>query len=244
MSHDRTVQREPAPVRRRKRPADNRLGHSTPGTDLAFPPTVILADLRFALRSLARVPVLALAAIGSLTLGLATAAVVFSLVNAAVLRPPPFEAADRLAVLNITQRTPAEGLFRQRWSWPRFQRLAQGVTSFERVGSSTNAVLTLTGDGPPEPVPTEFVSSGYLAVLRAPITLGRAFGTEADRPGADPSVILGQDLWRRRFGADSGVLGRVVQLNGVALTADDVRYDFTATPAEPSWWRVDTRHPA
>ncbi|MFN0177441.1 MAG: ABC transporter permease [Gemmatimonadales bacterium] len=179
---------------------------------------MILADLRYALRSLARVPVLALAAIGSLTLGIATAAVVFSLVNAAMLRPPPFEAADRLAVLNITQRTPGEGLYRQRWSWSRFQRLAESVTNFEAVGSSSNAVLTLAGDGPPEPVPIEFVSSGYLTVLRAPITLGRAFGTEADRPGADATVILGHDLWRRRFGADSGVLGRAVQLNGVSLT--------------------------
>jgi putative ABC transport system permease protein len=179
---------------------------------------VILADFRYALRSLGRVPVLSLAAIGSLTLGIATASVVFSLVNAAVLRPPPFEAADRLAVLNITQESPAEGLNRQRWSWPRFQLLARRVTRFADVGSSSNAVLTLTADGAPEPVPIEFVSARYLAVLRAPIALGRAFGDDADLPGSEPAVILGYDLWRRRFGADSSVLGRSVQLNGVAHT--------------------------
>src|SRR5262245_38170080 len=115
----------------------------------------MLADLRYAVRSLWQAPLFTAAAVASLAVGIATAATVFSLIDAAILRPPPFPGVDRLAVLNITQRTPSEGMQRLRWSWPRFQLLQQSVQSFEGVATSSNAVLTLTGVDDPEPIPAE-----------------------------------------------------------------------------------------
>jgi putative ABC transport system permease protein len=176
-----------------------------------------MKDLRYALRGLRKSPLFTVAALLSLTLGIATATTVFSLVNAAILRQPPFPEADRVMLLNTTQLTPGEPLFRTRWSWPRLQLLMKQATSFEAIASSSNNVLTLTGQGDPEPVAIELVSWRYHALLRAPIILGNGF-TEAVESGFSPVIILGYDFWQRRFAGSPAVLGSVVQLNGVALT--------------------------
>ena len=177
-----------------------------------------VSDVRYAVRSLLRAPLFTVAAVLSLTLGVATSSTVFSLVDAAVLRPPPFDEPHRLTVLNVTQRTPSEGEVLLRWSWPRFQLLERDVRSFEALASSSNAVVTITGVDDPEPLPLEIVSSRYLSVLRARPALGRGFTEGEDAPGAASVVILGHDLWQRRFDGVRDVVGRVVELNGVALT--------------------------
>jgi putative ABC transport system permease protein len=179
----------------------------------------LLQDLRYAIRTLRRMPMFTSAALLSLTLGIAGSATVFSLVDAAMLRTPPFVDGDRLAVLNITQRTPQEGELRHRWSWERFQALKRSVRSFEEVASTSNNVVALTSaDSPPEPVAVEIVSPGYLTVMGAALASGRGFleGT-GDRPDAR-SIVIGYDLWRRKFGSNERLIGTGVKVNGVALT--------------------------
>ena len=109
----------------------------------------LLSDIRLAVRGLLHVPAFTAAAIVSLTLGIATSAVVFGLVDAALLRPLPFAGSDRLMMLNITQTGPTEGEQRQRWSWQRFLMLRENVTSFADIASHSNVVLTLTGVAEP-----------------------------------------------------------------------------------------------
>jgi putative ABC transport system permease protein len=176
-------------------------------------------DLRYAVRALRRTPVFTAAALLSLTLGIASSTAVFSLVDAAVLRRPPFAGADRLAVLNITQRTPREGELRHRWSWPRFQLLRQNLRTFDGVATSSNNVVTVTGSSYPEPLPIEVVSTAYLDVMGAPIVSGRGF-VEADGIGGATShaVVIGHDVWRRRFGGVEHVLGSTLALNGISFT--------------------------
>ena len=179
----------------------------------------VMLDLRYAVRSLWRMPMFTAAALVSLTLGIATSSTVFSLVDAAIFRLPAFAEADRLTVLNITQRTPLEGELRLRWSWPRFQMLHQAVRSFDAVASSSNAVVTITGVEDPEPLPIEIVSSRYLSVMRAPLASGLGFADSEEQAGtAAPLVVIGHDLWQRRFGGAQDVVGRIMELNGVALT--------------------------
>jgi putative ABC transport system permease protein len=179
----------------------------------------IPADLRFALRSLGRAPLFTVAAVVSLALGIATSSTVFSLVDAAILRSLPFQASDRLMLLNITQRTPEAGELRLRWSWPRFQLLQSSARSFEALGSSSNAVLTITDVDDPEPIAVEIVSSGYLRVLRAPLALGSGFDTRADLPGSSaPAIVLSHEIWQRRFGGARDVIGRVMTLNREPFT--------------------------
>ena len=162
-----------------------------------------------------RTPLFTAAALLSLTVGIASSAIVFSLVDAAMLRKPPFTDADRLVLLNITQRTPAEGELRQRWSWARFQLLKRHAQSFEAVATSSNNVVTVTGTSYPEPLPVEIVSPGYLTLMRAPMIAGTDF-TESE--AASHSVVIGHDLWQRRFNGNDNVLGSTLQLNGVNLT--------------------------
>ena len=179
----------------------------------------ILHDLRYAVRTLRRMPALTSAALFSLTLGIGSSAAIFSLVDAAMIRRPPFADADRLAVLNIEQRTPREGELRHRWSWPRFQLLKRYVRSFEGVATSSNNVVTVTGSSHPEPLAIEIVSPDYLSVMRAPLVTGRGFVNDDGIAAATShSVIISQDVWQRRFGAVEDIVGSTLELNGVALT--------------------------
>ncbi len=183
----------------------------------------LLRDIRYALWSLRRTPAFTAVAVLTLALGIATSTTVFSLVDAAMFRPPPFPEPDRLMLLNITQRTPAEGELRLRWSWPRFRLLERSVHSFEGVASSSNVVVTITDVDDPEPLAVEIVSSRYLSVMRASLVLGRGFTASEDMTGATSRlVILGHGLWQERFGGAKDVIGRVMELNGVALVVAGV----------------------
>ena len=179
----------------------------------------ILYDVRYALRTLRRTPLFTAAALVSLTLGIGSSAAVFSLIDAAMLRRPPFVDSERLVVLNITQRSPLEGEQRHRWSWPRFQLLKRYVRSFESVATSSNNVVTLTGSTSPEPLGIELVSPEYLTVMRAPLVSGSGFVEDSNASAVGVhSVVIGHDLWQRRFDGAQGVLGTTLQLNGVTFT--------------------------
>jgi predicted permease len=155
----------------------------------------------------------------SLTLGIGSSAAIFSLVDAAMLRRPPFADADRLAVLNITQRTPRDGELRHRWSWARFQLLKRQNKSFEAVATSSNNVVTVTGSSHPEPLAVEIVSTDYLNVMRAPLVSGRGFVEGDGIAGATShAIVIGHDVWQQRFGGLEPVIGSPVELNGVRFT--------------------------
>jgi putative ABC transport system permease protein len=179
----------------------------------------LLFDLRYALRTLRRTPVFTAAALVSLTLGIGSSVAVFSLVDAALFRTPPFAAADRLVIVNITQRTPLEGELRHRWSWRRFELLKRYAQSFAGVATSSNNVVTITGSTYAEPLAIEIVSSEYLKVMSAPLVSGRGFVEEDGISAAtSQSIVIGHEVWQRRFGGVHDVAGRTLQLNGVTFT--------------------------
>lgn len=159
-----------------------------------------------------------------MTVALATAActAVGALVDAALLRPPPFHDPGRLAILYITQQSATGVVTRRRWSFPRFELLRGLVrpSLFSEVASfSRGSTLTLTGDGEPEPVESETVSAGYFRTLEVQPVLGRTLtAAESEKALAHAEVLVGHDLWRRRFGGDSGVIGRHVAINRVEFT--------------------------
>ena len=95
----------------------------------------LIRDVRFARRSLMRSRVLSAAAVLSIALGIAATTSVFSIVDAALFRPPPLPGADRLAMLFSTRQQPNALLGRERWSWPRSRLLRERATSFSHVAS-------------------------------------------------------------------------------------------------------------
>ncbi len=174
-------------------------------------------DVRFAARSLARTPLLSGAAVLSMAIGIAAATAVFSVVDAALFRPPPFADAGRLAIIYTTRQRGDAPAGRERWSWPRF-RLLESARSFSAIASFTPSVLALTGDQS-EPMNAEFVSSAYWNVVQIHPTMGSTFPASADAAaGAAPITILSDGLWRRRFGALPSAIGSRIAVNGVSLT--------------------------
>jgi putative ABC transport system permease protein len=157
------------------------------------------------------------AAVLSMSVGIAATTVVFSVVDAALFRPPPFPDAGRLAIIYTTRQRGNAPAGRERWSWPRFRLLA-GARSFTGVASFTPSVLALTGDQS-EPANAEFVSSAYWRVVRITPAIGGVFPADADvAAGVAPVAILSDALWRRRFGGSPTVVGSKIAVNGVPLT--------------------------
>lgn len=173
-------------------------------------------DLRFSARSLRRAPVFTIAAVLSIALGIAATTSVFSVVDAALFRPPPLDHPDELAILYTTRQSGSRPIDRERWSWPRYRALQKMATSFEQVATFTPSVQAITS-GEPEPVTAEVVSSAYFSVLRLRPLIGRPFDAADDEAGAAPVALLGYDLWLQRYGGDQSVIGRTIALNGVTL---------------------------
>lgn len=180
---------------------------------------MLLQDLRLALRGLRRAPGFALVAILTLGLGIGANAAIYSVLDAALLRPLPFREPDRLVTLHLLAREQPGGvpdLFP--WSYPKYELFRRTATSFEGVAGYNSMNLNLVTPEGPERLEAEGVGGAYFGVLGLRPHLGRFFvPAEDERPGEPAIAVLAHALWSRRFGADSGVIGREVRFNGRAL---------------------------
>lgn len=177
-----------------------------------------LRDLRFAKRNLVRTPVVTAAAILSIGLGIAATTAMFSVVDAALFRQPPLPGADRLAMLFTTRLELGRAPARERWSWPRATLLRQRARSFASVASFSLAVGALTSpEADPEPLTLEMISASYFRTLKIIPVVGRDLDVP-DETELTPQIIVSYDLWQRRLGGESSVLGRVISINGIPLT--------------------------
>ena len=174
--------------------------------------TPLATDLRFGLRLLRASPLTTIAAIVSLGLGIGGTTVMFSAVDAVLLRPLPYEHADRLVRVYASSALGS----RIDLSPGDFQdyRLAE---SFEGVAAMDAATMTLTGDGSPEQVRAQWVSGNLFAVLGTPALAGRTFLPAEDRPGSAPAAMIGEGLWKRRYGGQPGILGQTITVAGHAI---------------------------
>ena len=171
------------------------------------------------LRWLTRDPALSMAVVGTIALGTGALTVAFAMVDAALLRPPSFHEPGRLVILYSTHRARGEGVHRARWSYPRARLLREQAASLAGLANYSGSELTLTGTSETERVRGEIVAPAYFRTLGAGAAIGRTLlDDEDDAPGRHPVVVLGHDLWQRRFGGDTGVIGRRVGVNGMPLT--------------------------
>ncbi len=179
---------------------------------------MLMQDIRYAVRSLRARPAFALVAILTLAVGIGANAAVFSVVEAVALRPLPFRDPDALMRLYLVMPTrvgqagPGADMV---WSYPKFESLRDIQDLFESVVAFQPDRATLTDVGDPVRLEGESVGAGYYDLLGVRAAIGRTFLPEEDAtPGTHPVAILGNDLWRRRFGADPSVLGRSLTLDG------------------------------
>jgi putative ABC transport system permease protein len=179
----------------------------------------LLRDLRYGIRSLAKAPAFTLAVVLVLALGIGATLAVFGVLNAVLLRPLPYVQPER--VVQVFETFPLAGGSEGSGSvsYPNFRDWRERSRSFEELAvAGWPADLTLQGAGEPERVSSAAVGASLFRVLGTPPLLGRTFGPGEDEPGAAPVAVLGEDLWRSRFGADPGILGRTVTLDGTAYT--------------------------
>ena len=171
---------------------------------------------------------LGLVVVTTIAIATATCSLVGAVLDAALLRPPPFGDASRLAILYISHESPTSGVDRRRWSFTRYLLLRDAVVPklFSDVASfSRSATLTLTGNGSSEPVPTdaEVVSTSYFHTLDVRPRIGALFSAdESDKSLARAEVVIGYNLWLRYLGADSGVVGRRLMINGLPFSVAGV----------------------
>ena len=177
-----------------------------------------VADLRFALRQLARQRAFAVAAIACLVLGIGVNTAIFSVVDAVLFRPLPFPDPDRLVM--VGEGLPAIGAQNMGTiSTPDFLDYATLDSSmFASASAFQPTSLTLSGAGSPERLAGLEMTPSLFRVLGVAPALGRVFRDGEDAPGSADDVVLTDAVWRRRFGGDRGIVGRTIELDGRPTT--------------------------
>jgi putative ABC transport system permease protein len=171
----------------------------------------LLQDLRFGARMLLKNPIVTLVAIVALTLGIGANSAIFSVVHAVLLRSFPYAEADRLAVVwekkeggKTDQNVINLGNF---FDWKEQNNVFSDMAAF------FDLTANLTGDGEPEEVPGQIVTTNLFPLLGVNAVQGRTFTPDEGKPGQPNVVIISHGLWQRRFGGDPSVIGRQVTLN-------------------------------
>ena len=172
--------------------------------------TRLLQDLRYACRTLRKSPVFAAVAILTLALGIGANSAIFTLINAALLRPLPFPHPERLAL--VWEETAMFGLKDSPVALGNYADWRAQNRSFEAMGALERGSVRLTGAGEAQQIQCSGVTASVLETLGVKPALGRPFSAGEDLPGAAKTAILSDGLWRRAFGADPAVVGRTIEL--------------------------------
>jgi putative ABC transport system permease protein len=196
---------------------------------------MFLQDLRYAVRSLAKSPGFSAVAILCLAIGIGVNSTIFSVVDGVLLQPYPYPAADRIVVVNSTNQR--LGVRRGGISYRDFRDLQEQTSSFASLAAFTGRSLTIAdGGSEPERYSGSTVSWKLFELLGTPPAIGRNFGPEDDRPGAEPVVMLSDEVWQRRFNGDPGIVGRAISVNSVPHTVIGVMPPRFAFPETERLW--------
>jgi putative ABC transport system permease protein len=211
-------------------------------------------DVRYGLRQLRRNPGFTTVAVLTLALGIGANAAIFSVVNAVLLRPLPFAAPHQLVSIVSTR---LRGNVADNASYPDFADWRAQNHVFSQMAAYNTDDFTLTGQGEAMHIQGAVVSAGLFSLLGVKPVLGRAFVPDEDKlPAANGAfaIILSHNLWRERFNADPGLVGRTVEIDNREFTVVGVMpagfqfpiqgepadfwmtmaVDFVAVPGQPS----------
>jgi putative ABC transport system permease protein len=175
-----------------------------------------IADVRFALRTLRKTPALAIAAILTLALGIGANTAIFSAVNAVILRPLPFTDPGRLVML--WEENPDRGWHENVVAPANALDWREQVAAFEDVAAynsfSNSVTLAGAGTGEPQVVTATGVTGNFFSLLGVRAQRGRILRDEETWDSHPRVAVISDRLWRRSFGADPGIVGRTIQLDG------------------------------
>jgi putative ABC transport system permease protein len=204
----------------------------------------LLQDLRFALRVLRKNPGFTLVAVLTLALGIGANTAIFSVVNSVLIRPLPYHDPASLVMVWETNSQHPNPNPHNTVSPPNFLDWQNRNTVFSGMAFVFDERDNLTGNGYPEEVVVQDVSTNFFSLLGVNLLLGTGFAPENGQPGHDNVVILGYSLWKDRFAGDPSIVGKSILLNGhpqivVGLAPQNFNWfirDGSLTGAKPQMW--------
>jgi putative ABC transport system permease protein len=201
----------------------------------------LVQDLRYGLRTLPKNPGFTTVAVLTLALGIGANTAVFTVVNGALLRPMPFPEADRLFLVSLTPRS-APFAWQPGVSDRDYLAFCDQDRVFQQIASfTTGSTANLAEAGDPVRIPVAYVTTKFFAALRTNPEIGRGFLAGEDVPGHDNVAVLGNELWKERFGADDQILGKTIRLDGVSRTVIGIMPSRFAFPDAKVWMPLGIR---
>jgi putative ABC transport system permease protein len=192
----------------------------------------IWQDIRFGMRMLAKYRLTTLVCVVALALGIGANTAMFSLAEAFLLHPAPFENADRIVAL--VEARPQQNIDMNAVAPATYLDWRNEAHSFDQMSAYAWNEINLTGDGTPQKVQAFNVTANFFSMLGAQPQMGRAFLPEEEVPGHNREIILGHALWQQQYAADPNIVGKNVKVDGKSCVVVGVMgkgFDFPL-PAE------------
>jgi putative ABC transport system permease protein len=197
---------------------------------------ILIQDLRFAVRQMAKKPGFAAVVVLTMALGIGANAAIFSVLDAVLLRPLPYSNPEGLIKV-WTRFTGIGAPNDQNWvSAPEFRDFQQLNKSFSDLAAIGSGSINLGVKGSPQRVVGASVTPNLFPMLGAQTLLGRTFLPEEAQPGRDHEVVLSYGLWRRVFGGNPNVVGSTIDIDGVPMTVVGIMPEGFAYPDETEIW--------
>ena len=176
----------------------------------------MLGDIKIALRGLAKTPAFAAIAIITIALAIGANSAVFSLINAVLVRPLPYQKPSQLVLL--WEQFKSMGLERIPVSAPEYQDLERDFKGVEEMAAFNYTTFNLAAGGTPERISGAVVSPALFPLLGAEPIAGRTFARDEEGEGHDDVVVISERLWSKRFNSDPFLIGKTLLLNGRSYT--------------------------
>src|ERR1044071_6595021 len=193
----------------------------------------IIKDIRYALRSLLKRPAFTVVAVITIGLGIGVNTAIFSVINAVLLRPLPYDDPSRLIS------------FRSNQSAPDLADVESQSKTFSRLGGMVMQPLAYTGGSEPIQFQIGQVTGGFFETLGVKPERGRFINTDDDKNGAPFVVVLGHDVWAKQFNSDEQIVGKAIPLSGNMYTIIGVMPATFVTPRDntEAWTPVHVSNP-
>jgi predicted permease len=172
----------------------------------------IYSDLRFALRTMRRMPAFTTVATLTLALGIGATSAMFTVVNGILLRPLPYPNADRL--VRLIQSYPEKGLDTWGINQQNIALYRDRSTDFDAFAAYRGGNITIRGDRGPDRLSILRATSEFFKVIGVNLVMGRAFTADEDRPGQNNVIVLSDATWETRFGGNASILGSTIDVDG------------------------------
>lgn len=174
---------------------------------------VLIQDVRYAFRVVARNPAFAAVVAITLALGIGANTAMLSVVYSVLLKPLPYADAEQIYSVEVVIPERREQIPSLPPTVQTYLQWRSAPTAFSGMAAMTPWEASITGDGEPERLGGARVSANFFSFLGLPMARGRAFAAEEEQPGKEQVVVISDALWRRRYGSDSTLIGRTIVIN-------------------------------